>query len=53
MAFISRYCHRSDCEHNHGGNCGFFVGDIYFMECFDLGTMYTPRKQESEVELQM
>lgn len=49
MSLIPHVCKRIDCEHNHTGThvCGFFFGDVYFVDCLRNGTMYKKRTKQS------
>lgn len=41
------FCPRTDCKHNNGGHCTFFIGDIYFSECLDDAFMYQKRDDDT------
>jgi hypothetical protein len=49
MSMIPHLCKRTDCEYNHVGThvCGFFHGDLYFVDCLRNGTMYKKKTQQS------
>ena len=47
MAMIPHLCSRHDCKHNHPfDHCGFFSGDIYYLDCIENATMYQKRDKE-------
>lgn len=52
MSMIPHICERIDCEHNHVVThvCGFFRGDVYFVDCLRNGTMYKKKTKQQPKE---